>query len=175
MCVPIFAVHWNPITASLCNILAKPLSREFITLNILYISNKIGQMIYNPKFLRKICIFAKGYPLRRWLLRHANHSQWSWIQILDASWQVTNQNASKQSAWVTMASMKQWTITWTAGGVFLIWQQPISACDLRSALILTGCRDVRLCSVDTGRMGRSLLIEGTLKQRAHAQNFQENV
>jgi hypothetical protein len=38
------------------------------------------------------------------------------------------------------------------GGVFHKWQQPISARDFRSALILTGCRDVSLRSVDAGRM-----------------------
>jgi hypothetical protein len=53
---------------------------------------------------------------------------------------------------VITGGMKRRTITWTAGGVFLIWQQPISARDFRSALILTGCRDVRLRSVDAGRM-----------------------
>jgi hypothetical protein len=82
--------------------------------------------------------------LRRWLFRLANHSQWSWIQILNTTWQVTNQNAAN-SAWVTMVitrGVKRRTITWTAGGVFLIWQQPITARDFRSALILAGCRDV---------------------------------
>jgi hypothetical protein len=127
----------------------------------LLLSNNIGQVIYNPKFLIKIwvntvfglvvcsllgTIFAIGYPLRLWLFRHANHFQWSWIHILDTTWQVANQNASKQSAWVTMVitrGMKRRTIPRTAGGIFLIWQQPISARDFRSALILTGCRDIR--------------------------------
>jgi hypothetical protein len=73
----------------------------------------------------------------------------------NATCQVTNQNASKQSACVTKVitrGMKRRTITWTAGGIFLIWQQPISARDFRSALILTGCRDARLRSVDAGIM-----------------------
>jgi hypothetical protein len=54
--------------------------------------------------------------------------------------------------------MKRRTITWTAGGVFLIWEQPISARDFRSELILTGCTDVRLPSVDGGRM-ENLLVQ----------------
>jgi hypothetical protein len=47
---------WPQITASLYNILVKPLSREFITLKISVSIkiNNIGRMFYNPKFLMQI-------------------------------------------------------------------------------------------------------------------------
>jgi uncharacterized protein (UPF0333 family) len=61
-------------------------------------------MFYNQKFLRKILskilflvillgtIFAKGHPLG------GDYANDVWIHILAATWQVTNQSASKQSA-----------------------------------------------------------------------------
>jgi hypothetical protein len=57
--------------------------------------------------------------------------------------------------------MKRRATTWTAGGVSLIWQQPISDRDFRSALILTGYRDVRLRSVDAGML-ISMLVTAQL-------------